>query len=286
MEAKIKSGAIPFNPDFAKEAYYMLGVNNRNLNLSGEYWRLISSLFIHFSFGHLFFNMYALAYIGLMTENKAGSLKFLATYVLSGIVGSAVSLVYHPVGIMAGASGAIMGMFGLFLALLLNGFYEKSARNALAISTLLVITLMLLNGIFGRTDNAAHIGGLVSGFVIGLVFTFRQSSEDGRSVFFSFVTAITIVAVFVGNILHYTPNYQIEKFESLVGSYMLNQRTAQKIYRYSSGIRRSETLEISVSTDCSHGRKMLRSQLKCRSLPCHYLPPGGPGACSGFPGFN
>ena len=226
----------------SNQFYLTIGANNRNLTLSGQYWRLVSHMFVHFSFSHLLFNMYALAYIGLMTENKTGSGKFAATYILSGIVGGAISLAYHPVGVMAGASGAVMGMFGLFLALLVTDIFESNARKALAISTGLVVLIMLFNGSFGKTDNAAHIGGLVSGFIIGLIFTFKFSESNKLAVPFSYITAIAIVAVFVGNILYYTPNYQIEKFEALVKEFNRNQGRAQLAYSYRSGGTKVETL--------------------------------------------
>jgi rhomboid protease GluP len=80
------------------------GVNQRNLVLSGQYWRLISHQFIHGSISHLFFNMYALVYLGLMIENKLGWKKYLFIYLVSGICGGLVSLIFHQEGVMMGAS--------------------------------------------------------------------------------------------------------------------------------------------------------------------------------------
>lgn len=153
--------------DILMKVNYYFGVNSRWLTLDGQWWRLLSSQFFHFSLAHLFFNMYALVYIGLMIENKLGSVKTLFIYLLSGTCGALLSVYSHELGFLAGASGAIMGMFGAFLALLLSQAFEKTANKALLISTLILVAYMLLSGFIGenRIDNAAHLGGLVSGFV-------------------------------------------------------------------------------------------------------------------------
>jgi rhomboid protease GluP len=211
--------------------YHHLGVNNRYLTLSGGYWRLISSQFVHFSLGHVFFNMYALIYIGLMVENKTGSMRFMVIYLLAGITGGAISILFHPAGNIAGASGAIMGMFGCFFALLINGDFEKNARKALLISTLLVVTIILISGLQRGIDNSAHVVGLISGFVFTWVFQWSIAKPHLKPVW-SYAIVVLLATTITGAILALTPNYQLEKFNELSYSYHRNEFQAWRIYYY------------------------------------------------------
>jgi rhomboid protease GluP len=146
------------------------GANFRPLTLNGQWWRLISCCFIHIGAVHLLMNMYALMYIGLLLEPHLGRLKFLAAYLLTGIAASTVSLLWHDHTISAGASGAIFGMYGVFLAMLTTNLIEKSARKPLLASIVVFVLWNLANGMKGGIDNAAHIGGLVSGLLMGYAF--------------------------------------------------------------------------------------------------------------------
>ncbi|NEU10329.1 rhomboid family intramembrane serine protease [Flavihumibacter sp. R14] len=240
--------AIPFAHTGVPASFYndflnIIGANNRYLALSGEYWRLFTAIFIHITISHLFSNMYALVYIGLMTENKIGSRRFLAIYILSGLAGSANSLLFHPSGYMIGASGAIMGMFGAFLALLLSSGFEKHARKAMFISTALVIALMLLNG-FSKTgvDNAAHIGGLISGFVIGVICQYELNRNSRSLTYKAYSLAGLLSAVYIAGILYLTPNYEVEKFEALVAKYVENEFSTNSAFNYTYGTTKKEKL--------------------------------------------
>jgi len=200
-----------------------LGVNNRNAVLDGAYWRLITYQFVHGSISHIFFNMYALIYLGLMIENKLGWKKFLFIYILSGICGGSLSLIFHQENVMMGASGAIMGLYGAFLALLLNKTFEPKATQALLISTLIVSALILINGAFGiKIDNAAHIGGFFCGFVLCciLVYSFGNEGEIKNCVRYS-VSALLIL-LFSGGIVRFSSKYQTEEFNKLNNEFNSN----------------------------------------------------------------
>lgn len=218
-------------PGESSSIYHHLGVNNRNLTLSGDYWRLITSQFMHFSLGHIFFNMYALIYIGLMVENKTGSMRFVLTYILSGITGGALSILFHPIGNIAGASGAIMGMFGCFFALLVNNEFEKNARKALLISTILIVAIILTNGLRSNVDNTAHIAGLITGFTITSFFQ-GPVKKLNADVKWAYAAVILLTIAFTGVILSTAPNYQFEKLNELSYTYQRNQHEAGRIYYY------------------------------------------------------
>lgn len=161
-------GVSMMQPD--GESLLAWGANFSPLTLNGEWWRILSSCFIHIGIFHLLMNMYALLYIGMILEPYLGKSRFLSAYLLTGIIGSVASLYWNELTISAGASGAIFGMYGLFLAMLTTNIIEKSARKALLTSIAVFVGYNLLNGMNSGIDNAAHIGGLVSGLVIGYSF--------------------------------------------------------------------------------------------------------------------
>ena len=215
--------------------YFYLGGNNRELILNGQYWRLISHQFVHASFFHLFFNMYALAYIGLMVEHKLGVRKYLTIYLLSGVCGGVVSMFFHLDGYMVGASGAIMGLFGSFIALLISNAFEKNATRALLISTIAVTLLMLVSGLRGNTDNAAHIGGLVSGFLTAYILFNEKLFSRKFTLQLRYVIAFIMVFLFVGSTLVFAPNYQNRAFNELETAYQQNIFKYMEIYSIKRG---------------------------------------------------
>lgn len=146
------------------------GANIRALTLDGQWWRLVTNFFVHIGFLHVVLNMYALLFIGVLLERQLGALRFSIAYLLTGIMASVTSLYWHPMVLSAGASGAIFGMYGVFLALLTTNLIDKTQRTALLSSIAVFIVYNLLNGTKGGIDNAAHVGGLLSGILIGYLF--------------------------------------------------------------------------------------------------------------------
>jgi rhomboid protease GluP len=177
----------------SNEGLLLWGANFRPSTLEGEWWRLFTSTFIHIGVFHLLMNMYALIYIGLLLEPYLGRSRFLSAYLLSGIAGSAASLYWHELTISAGASGAIFGMYGVFLAMLSTNLIEKSARKPLLISIAVFVGYNLLNGMKGGIDNAAHFGGLISGIIIGFIFYPSLKKTDHRTK----LIAIAIVSLMI-----------------------------------------------------------------------------------------
>ncbi len=154
----------------SNESLLLWGANFRPVTIEGEWWRLFTSTFLHIGIFHLLMNMYALVYIGLLLEPYLGKARFLSAYLIAGISGSVASIFWNDLTISAGASGAIFGMYGVFIALLTTKLIEKSARKSLLISIGVFVFYNLANGLKGGIDNAAHIGGLLSGLVVGYSF--------------------------------------------------------------------------------------------------------------------
>lgn len=140
--------------------------------LDGQWWRTLTSLFLHAGPLHLAFNLWAFWSVGKLTERIFGNAAFLALYLLSGIGSSLASLAWGPLHVSVGASGAIFGVYGALLAFvaLHRGVFppEYLARQRNSI-----IGFIGYNVVFGlaqrNTDMAAHVGGLVTGMAAGAV---------------------------------------------------------------------------------------------------------------------
>ncbi len=147
------------------------GANCRPFTLDGEWWRLLTNTFLHGGFMHLFANMYGLLFVGIFLEPVLGKWKYAAGYLVTGLVASAASLWWHENTLSVGASGAIFGLYGIFLALLLTKVFPRDFSKAFLVGTLIFIGYNLLSGLTGGIDNAAHTGGLASGFIIGMILS-------------------------------------------------------------------------------------------------------------------
>ncbi len=145
------------------------GSNVSGLTLYGEPWRLFSSLFIHAGLSHLLLNMFSLWLLGLLVEDRVGPLRMVLVYLASGVGGGLASLWWHSSGINSvGASGAIFGLYGLLLALLVSKklVLDKSDRRAMLGLVLYLVLSNLISGLTGNIDNAAHLGGLLTGLLV------------------------------------------------------------------------------------------------------------------------
>lgn len=215
----------------ADKVFLLFGVGERNHILAGEFWRLLTQLFIHFSFSHLFFNMYTLIYIGLMIENKLGAGKTLAIYLMGGACASLLTIYTHHSGLLGGASGAILGMFGAFLALLISNAFEKNANKALLISTVILVTYMLINGYFGKhVDNTAHVGGLVSGFIFGYLFYNPFVFRRKFSGFVRYGIASLLLVLLAVSTYVFLPRYQTEEYAKLRLEFIENDEIFSGIF--------------------------------------------------------
>ena len=148
------------------------GANFGPLTVNGQWWRAFTALFVHFSLLHLALNMWALWNVGRLSERLFGRGTLLFLYVAAGILASLSSIAWDPSLSSVGASGAIFGVFGAFLAFLIRQRRQIPAVIARKhwVSTLAFVLFNLVSGaIQPGIDNAAHVGGLLSGFVLGLI---------------------------------------------------------------------------------------------------------------------
>lgn len=147
------------------------GSNLTSLTLHGQPWRLVTSMFLHGSLLHLAFNMLALWQVGQLVERLFGSARFIGLYLIAGVCGSLASVLWHPAVNSVGASGAIFGIVGGLFAFTRH---EHSGVPPTVVTELRgsLLPFLLFNlaagFVYPHTDNAAHIGGLVGGWVAGM----------------------------------------------------------------------------------------------------------------------
>lgn len=146
-----------------------------------QYWRLFSSMFLHAGLWHLVTNMLGLFIAGIFLEPVLRSTRFSIVYVLSGLIADYVSIWYHRSAVGVGASGAIFGIYGVFLALLTtNLFHPAKRKNYLVFIGLFAAMNFVVAGFSGGIDNAAHFAGFISGIICGYVLYFTLTKADGK----------------------------------------------------------------------------------------------------------
>jgi rhomboid protease GluP len=165
--------------------------------LKGEWWRLLSAMFLHGGMTHLLMNMFSLYLVGRGAEMYFDTKSYLSIYFFSGIIGGLVSLYMHPVSVGVGASGAIFGVFGA-----LAGFFlahrDKIASHSKAFMKDFSV-IILINLVIGLAipsiDVSAHIGGLVVGLIGGYMI-----SKDPKWVL-AFNTSMILISLAIGSYL-------------------------------------------------------------------------------------
>lgn len=156
--------------------------NRGSLNIWGvlvqeEYGRIVWAMFLHSGVSHIFNNMLILFFLGAMIEKEVGHVRYAILYFLSGIGGNGLSLLAkamtNDLSGSIGASGAVFGLDGVLLAMVL--FSDRRMENVTPTRVILMIIYSLYSGFTGQNiDNAAHIGGLLTGFIAGMIMCMIQ----------------------------------------------------------------------------------------------------------------
>lgn len=170
------------------------------LTLDGQPWRLVTSMFVHIGIIHLAFNMWVLWDMGHLVERLVGNVGFILLYFISGILGSMTSVWWNPSVNSAGASGAVFGVFGALM-----GFMalrrDSVPKHILVQLRSSGLTFLGLNLVFGFSvkgiDMAAHIGGLLAGFLCGLAMSHSLAdvSNISRTIRNSVVAVLAAVGM-------------------------------------------------------------------------------------------
>ncbi|XP_059642545.1 RHOMBOID-like protein 2 [Cornus florida] len=132
-------------------------------------WRLITCIWLHAGVIHLLANMLSLVFIGIRLEQQFGFVRVGLIYLLSGFGGSILSSLFIQRSISVGASGALFGLLGAMLSELLTNWTIYTNKAAALFTLVVIIVINLAVGILPHVDNFAHIGGFMSGFLLGFI---------------------------------------------------------------------------------------------------------------------
>jgi membrane associated rhomboid family serine protease len=190
------AGSVVEGPSTGK--LYELGASLGVSIASGQYWRLFTAMFLHAGLLHLAFNAYALWIFGQIVEQELGRLRFVTIYLVTGLFASASSYAFQPSPLIlgVGASGAIVGIFGAFVAY--NWRRRHTALGAARLRSaimLLVINVVIGSVLSNVVDWRAHLGGLVSGLVAGFAAEGFGRFRNDRLAFLlgcAFLVAVTV----------------------------------------------------------------------------------------------
>jgi rhomboid protease GluP len=186
--------------------YLLFGADQGQFTLGGQYWRLLASNYIHFGIYHLLGNMWCLWGLGRLTQLFYSPRNYFMVYTYAGLCGSLLSVWAKPGVISAGASGAVFGVAGVMLTTLYFGKLpiDKQTRDNIFKGVLQFAALNLVIGLaIPHVDNIGHIGGLLSGMLLGIVFgKHLDNSKESRkyrrvawlSLIFFYLLALVYVA--------------------------------------------------------------------------------------------
>jgi len=167
--------------DFPLAESIRWGANAGGFTLSGEWWRLLTSVFVHGGLIHIAFNMWALWNLGQLCESLYGRWTYAAIYIICGLGASLASAARHPEIASVGASGAIFGLAGALITALKLGEFSVP-RSALSGTLRSLGAFVFYNLVFGAVipgiDNTAHIGGLITGLIVGALIALIAPRQD------------------------------------------------------------------------------------------------------------
>lgn len=189
----LASGSIM---DFPGQETVRFGANYGPLTLSGDWWRLVTYMFLHGGLLHIAFNMWCLWDLGALCESLYGRWTYAGIYLITGIAGGLASVGWNPGVLSVGASGAIFGLAGALIASFYLGEFSLP-RVAISgtLRSLLVFAgfNLFFGGLFSGIDNACHIGGLVSGLILGALIAVLAPQSDNPLRRFTVVAAVALM---------------------------------------------------------------------------------------------
>jgi len=196
--AMIQAGVSPTRPEVGQLIAKGANFGPKTIG-EGEYWRLITSGFLHVGFFHIAMNMLCLWGLARQLERFFGAVTTIAVYVLTTIGAETLSMAYDPFRVSAGASGPIFGITGVLVAFLYYGKHDLTEfeRSAALRSTIQFAVLNLFIGLAGGIDNMAHLGGLVTGLLIGVGLSRRRREEQHHIPVGVLASAAVILALLI-----------------------------------------------------------------------------------------
>ena len=167
--------------DFTGQVMVHFGANFGPYTLSGQWWRLLTYMFLHGGFFHIAMNMWCLWNLGALCESLYGRFTYAAIYLITGVAGGLASVGWNPSVLSVGASGAIFGLTGALIASFYLGEFSLSGISIKGtLSSLLFFAgfSLFLGKVVPGIDNACHVGGLVSGLILGALIALAAPDRD------------------------------------------------------------------------------------------------------------
>jgi rhomboid protease GluP len=140
-------------------------------------------------------------------------------------------MLWHPLTISAGASGAIFGLYGVFLAMLTTNLIEKTARKALLTSIVIFVGYNLLNGLKGGIDNAAHLGGLLGGLIIGYAFIPSLKDSEESEIQYKAILYLSVLVIAFSTISYKNIPNDFGKYDKLIQEFAPTEARAMEVYK-------------------------------------------------------
>ena len=177
------------------------GANFGPDTLTGQWWRLLTYMFLHGGVMHIFFNMWCLWDLGQLCESLYGRWTYAAIYFITGIAGGLASVGWNPMVLSVGASGAVFGLAGALIASFYLGEFSlprMAISGTLRSLVIFAVFNLVVGQFFGGIDNACHIGGLVSGLLLGAVIARLAPQLDNPVRRASVVGAVALLLLLAG----------------------------------------------------------------------------------------
>jgi membrane associated rhomboid family serine protease/Flp pilus assembly protein TadD len=219
----VASGISPLRPHAIELIRW--GADFGPLTLTSEPYRMLSSEFVHIGFVHIALNMIALLLLGSLAEAIYKRTAFLFIYILSGMAGSLASLTAFPLLVSAGASGAVFGIVGALIAAFKVGRLQLPRaviKRELTVLFAFAIVSLLEGAIRTGMNNAAHLGGLAAGSLMGIIIAvaFRRRNEyrHARNIAFTLMIVIVVGGYFTVRELRAYTVHMFTAIQALSGS--------------------------------------------------------------------
>lgn len=160
--------------------------------LAGQWWRLVTAIFLHAGLLHIGMNLWCLFDLGPEVESLFSTAKFVVLYLVTGVVGFIVSFLWSPGGLSVGASGSILGLVGILIG---ASFHHGQLGKAYRSQLWRWVLYIFIFGIFFSVDNAAHIGGLASGMLLGYVIPDGEPETQAGQNLWNILSVICILII-------------------------------------------------------------------------------------------
>ncbi|HEV3278839.1 MAG TPA: rhomboid family intramembrane serine protease [Terriglobia bacterium] len=196
VAASAEAGSNPGFGGIDARVLVRLGAKYGPLIYAGQWWRLVTAMFLHAGIFHIGMNLWCLFDLGPMAESLFTKSKFIVLYLVTGVVGFIFSLLWSPGGVSIGASGAILGLVGVLIG---ASFHHGGLGKTYRAQLWRWVIYIFIFGLFFPVDNAAHLGGLVSGLLLGYMVPQGEPQTRNEEVLWGtlgVVATLVIVASF------------------------------------------------------------------------------------------